>query len=84
MSDHDDPSARARGVRYSRELEGHLPWLDTFSGTALSVLAVASGIYTYLGVSSLLAYYTTLVITGGISNHGDTAVFGSDLSSLRI
>ena len=54
MSDHDDPSARARGVRYSRELEGHLTWLDTFSGTALGVLAVASGIYTYLGVSSLL------------------------------
>ena len=46
--------ARARGVRYARELEGHLTWLDTFSGTALGVLAVASGIYTYLGVSSLL------------------------------
>lgn len=54
MSDLEDPSARARGVRYSRELEGHLSWLDTFSGTALGVLAVASGIYTYLGVSSLL------------------------------
>ncbi|WP_299553397.1 hypothetical protein [uncultured Tateyamaria sp.] len=45
---------QARGVRYARELEGHLSWLDTFSGTALGVLAVASGIYTYLGVSSLL------------------------------
>ncbi|UWR27485.1 hypothetical protein K3757_05985 [Sulfitobacter sp. S223] len=54
MSDLEDPSARARGVRYARELEGHLGWLDTFSGTALGVLAVASGIYTYLGVSSLL------------------------------
>ena len=54
MSDLDDPSARTRGVRYSRELEGHLTWLDTFSGTALGVLATASGIYTYLGVSSLL------------------------------
>ncbi|MGB3243741.1 MAG: hypothetical protein WBB25_04365 [Sulfitobacter sp.] len=41
-------------MRYARELEGHLGWLDTFSGTALGVLAVASGIYTYLGVSSLL------------------------------
>ena len=30
------------------------------------------------------AYYTTLVITGGISNHGETAAFWSDLSSLRI
>ncbi len=45
---------RQRGVRYARELEGHLSWLETFSGTALGVLAVASGIYTYLGVSSLL------------------------------
>ncbi|MDO6731123.1 hypothetical protein Q4577_13905 [Marinovum sp. 2_MG-2023] len=46
--------AQARGVRYARELQGHITWLDTFSGTALGVLAVASGIYTYLGVSSLL------------------------------
>lgn len=45
---------QARGVRYARELQGHLGWLETFSGTALGVLAVASGIYTYLGVSSLL------------------------------
>ncbi|WP_099827626.1 hypothetical protein [Oceaniglobus indicus] len=44
----------AQGVRYARELESHLGWLETFSGTALGVLAVASGIYTYLGVSSLL------------------------------
>ncbi len=47
-------SAQARGVRYARELENHLGWLETFSGTALGVLAVASGIYTYLGVSTLL------------------------------
>ena len=46
--------AEAQGVRYAKELEGHLTWLDTFSGAALGVLAVASGIYTYLGVSSLL------------------------------
>jgi hypothetical protein len=46
--------AEAQGVRYSKELEGHLGWLDTFTGAALGVLAVASGIYTYLGVSSLL------------------------------
>ncbi|WP_040607720.1 hypothetical protein [Oceanicola sp. S124] len=36
------------------ELEGHLGILDTFTGAALGVLAVASGIYTYLGVQSLL------------------------------
>jgi hypothetical protein len=55
MSDpNNEAKERQRGVRYARELEGHLTWLDTFSGTALGVLAVASGIYTYLGVSSLL------------------------------
>ena len=46
--------AEARGVRHARELENHLTWLETFTGTALGVLSVASGIYTYLGVSSLL------------------------------
>ena len=54
MSNSEDSATHARGVRYARELEGHLTWLDTFSGTALGVLATASGIYTYLGVSSLL------------------------------
>lgn len=49
-----DKHETARGVRYAQELEGHLSWLDTFTGTALGVLATASGIYTYLGVSSLL------------------------------
>ncbi|THH35675.1 hypothetical protein E4Z66_11315 [Aliishimia ponticola] len=53
-SDNRLTEAEQRGVRYARELEGHLSWLDTFSGTALGVLATASGIYTYLGVSSLL------------------------------
>lgn len=46
--------AQAHALRHSRELEGHLKWLDGITGTALGVLAVASGIYTYLGVSSLL------------------------------
>ena len=57
MTDHSTdrpPSRRSRDIRYARELEGHIAWLSTFSGTALGVLAVASGIYTYLGVSSLL------------------------------
>jgi hypothetical protein len=44
----------AEGLRHARELEGHLAWLDAFTPTALGVLATASGIYTYLGVSSLL------------------------------
>lgn len=47
MNDRADP-------RHVREIEGHLSWLDTFSGAALGVLSAASGIYTYLGVSSLL------------------------------
>ncbi|GAA4223060.1 hypothetical protein GGQ68_000887 [Sagittula marina] len=56
MQPEDAPLTRnaAQGVRYARELEAHINWLDTFSGTALGVLSVASGIYTYLGVSSLL------------------------------
>ncbi len=47
MTDRTDP-------RHAREIENHLSWLDSFSGAALGVLAAASGIYTYLGVSSLL------------------------------
>ena len=46
--------AEARGVRYAAELDGHVRWLDSITGAALGVLATASGVYTYLGVSSLL------------------------------
>lgn len=46
--------AESQGVKYAKELEGHLGWLDGITSAALAVLAVASGIYTYLGVSSLL------------------------------
>ncbi len=46
--------ATTEGLAYARELEGHVSVLDSFSGVALAILAVASGIYTYLGVSSLL------------------------------
>ncbi|MDH2325917.1 hypothetical protein QCN27_03445 [Cereibacter sp. SYSU M97828] len=48
------PAADRSGDRYARELERHLDWLDTFTSTALGVLAAASGIYTYLGVRTLL------------------------------
>ena len=55
MSDRSlPPTSDGHGLRHARELEGHLAWLDSFSGAALAVLATASGIYTYLGVSSLL------------------------------
>ncbi|WBU62191.1 hypothetical protein [Paracoccus albus] len=53
MTDHATRSDRA-GDRYARELERHLDWLDSFTSTALGVLAAASGIYTYLGVRTLL------------------------------
>ncbi len=54
MSDSRQPRGNAHGLAHARELQGHLTWLESFSGTALAVLATASGIYTYLGVSSLL------------------------------
>lgn len=58
VRDMDEPDklsrAEAQGLRYAKELEGHVTWLDSITGAALGVLAVASGIYTYLGVSSLL------------------------------
>lgn len=53
MTQTSAPRERA-GDRYARELERHLDWLDSFTSTALGVLAAASGIYTYLGVRSLL------------------------------
>jgi hypothetical protein len=50
----DSGQAETRGLLHARELDNHLAVLDTFTPAALGVLAVASGIYTYLGVSSLL------------------------------
>lgn len=44
-----------QGLLHAREIERHLARLDTFTPTALGILAVASGVYTYLGVSSLLS-----------------------------
>lgn len=56
MSGNDRPltASETKGLRTAKELEGHLAWLETFTPAALGVLAVASGIYTYLGVSTLL------------------------------
>lgn len=54
MPDQTAPQTNPHGLAHARELQGHLTALDSFSGTALAVLATASGIYTYLGVSSLL------------------------------
>lgn len=44
----------AQGLRQAREIEHHLAALDSFAPMALGVLAVASGIYTYLGVRAQL------------------------------
>ena len=56
MSEQNDMFAAddAKGLKMARELEGHVSWLHSFTPAALGVLAIASGIYTYLGVSSLL------------------------------
>ncbi|QXT40720.1 hypothetical protein [Gymnodinialimonas ceratoperidinii] len=54
MSDPTPRNSNSHGLAHARELQGHLTWLESFSGAALAVLATASGIYTYLGVSSLL------------------------------
>ena len=47
-------SRDTKGLRHAREVEQHLGWLDGFTSAALGVLAVASGVYTYLGVRGLL------------------------------
>ncbi|QYK40250.1 MAG: hypothetical protein KF887_12500 [Paracoccaceae bacterium] len=54
MSDEKLTREEVKGLRSAKELEGHLTWLEAFTPAALGVLAIASGIYTYLGVSSLL------------------------------
>ena len=41
-------------LQSAKDLEEHIRWLDTFTPSALAVMAGASGIYTYLGVTSLL------------------------------
>lgn len=67
MADEKLTQAEAQGVRYATELEGHLRWLDSFSAAALGVLAVASGIYTYLGVTSLLDNNGALSFVAAVS-----------------
>lgn len=47
-------TSNTKELRHAREVEAHLAWLDSFTSAALGVLAVASGIYTYLGVRGLL------------------------------
>ena len=53
-ADRKTTAEEAKSLRTAKELEAHVSWLDTFTPAALGVLATASGIYTYLGVSTLL------------------------------
>lgn len=57
----------AIGLRSAKEVEGHLAWLDSFTPAALGVLAVASGIYTYLGVSTLLDGTGSMVFLAAVA-----------------
>ena len=50
----NDERHDSEGLRHAREVEGHLDWLGGLTPAALGVLAIASGIYTYLGVRGLL------------------------------
>ncbi len=59
--------ADTTGLRTARELESHVTWLGTFTSAALGVLATASGIYTYLGVSSLLDGSGFMVFLAAVS-----------------
>lgn len=47
-------AAEIEEQRQAKELKTHLDWLDGFTPLALGVLAVGSGIYTYLGVTGLI------------------------------
>ncbi len=56
-----------RDLREARELEAHLRWLDSFTPAALGILALASGIYTYLGVTQLLDGNETLSVLAALA-----------------
>jgi hypothetical protein len=47
-------NSEVKGLRTAKELENHLAALSAITPAALGILAVASGVYTYIGVSSLL------------------------------
>ena len=51
----------------AKELQNHLEWLDTFTPAALGVLSTASGIYTYLGVSTILDDTGALSVVAAIA-----------------
>ena len=65
------------GLLHAREVEGHLEWLDSFTSAALGVLAVASGIYTYLGVRGLLDEGGALSLFAAVAYSGavSTGIF---------
>ncbi|MEO0773041.1 MAG: hypothetical protein AAFZ04_07655, partial [Pseudomonadota bacterium] len=65
------------GLLHAREVERHLDWLDSFTSAALGVLAVASGIYTYLGVRGLLDEGGALSLFAAVAYSGavSTGIF---------
>lgn len=70
-------TSSTNGLRHAREVEGHLNWLDSFTGAALGILAVASGIYTYLGVRGLLDEGGALSLFAAVAYSGavSTGIF---------
>lgn len=60
-------SEATKSYRTAKDLEEHLSWLDTFTSVALAILATASGIYTYLGVSSLLEQTGHMSLLAGVA-----------------
>ena len=84
MPDRQRPNTNPHGLAHARELQGHLGWLDSFSGAALAVLATASGIYTYLGVSSLLDENGAEIYRHGGSEEEDWQAFIDLIESRRV
>ena len=58
---------RNEALEGAKELEGHLDWLSTFTPAALGILATASGIYTYLGVTTLLDNTGALSVVAAVA-----------------
>lgn len=67
-----------QAARHARALKAHVAGLETMTRFVLATLALASGVYTYLGVRSLLDGSATLVFFAAIiySAAVSVAIFG--------
>ena len=63
----DNYEYRNEALEGAKELENHLSWLETFTPAALGILATASGIYTYLGVTTLLDNTGALSVVAAVA-----------------